>query len=206
MLSNNVISHDNSGVSAGTYGATTQQTPSHGGTFSVSYVTVDDKGHVTSASTASVKLPNDNNTYPTTVTYTQAAGAQTTINIPLNNNTTVHGLVPNYVGATASVAGKPGLVPSATTAQRAMFLKADGTWATPSTGTDTQVTHTGTTSPIYLLGTINTADGTSTVNLSPLFEALKPRELSVFTIVSFEISIPVYLSINALSKSRVTCG
>lgn len=163
---NNVISHDNSGVSAGTYGATTQQTPSHGGTFSVPYVTVDDKGHVTSASTASVKLPNDNNTYPTTVTYTQAAGAQTTINIPLNNNTTVHGLVPNYVGATASVAGKPGLVPSATTAQRAMFLKADGTWATPSTGTDTQVTHTGTTSPIYLLGTINTADGTSTVNKS----------------------------------------
>lgn len=52
----------NSGVTADTYGSTSQQTPSHGGTFNVPYVTVDAKGRVTSAGTSTVKLPSDQNT------------------------------------------------------------------------------------------------------------------------------------------------
>ena len=52
----------NSGVTADTYGNTSQQTPSHGGTFNVPYVTVDAKGRVTAAGTATVKLPTDQNT------------------------------------------------------------------------------------------------------------------------------------------------
>jgi hypothetical protein len=51
-----------SGVAAGTVGNTTQQTPSHGGTFNIPYVTVDAKGRVTAAGTTTVKLPADNNT------------------------------------------------------------------------------------------------------------------------------------------------
>jgi hypothetical protein len=36
-----VLNHDNSGVTANTYGNTSQQTPSHGGTFNIPYFTVD---------------------------------------------------------------------------------------------------------------------------------------------------------------------
>lgn len=52
----------NSGVTASTYGSTTQQTPAHGATFSIPYVTVDAKGRVTAAGTSTVQLPSDSNT------------------------------------------------------------------------------------------------------------------------------------------------
>lgn len=52
------ISLDTVGTS-GTYGNTTQQTPSHGNTFNIPYFTVDEYGRVTSASTTTVKLPVD---------------------------------------------------------------------------------------------------------------------------------------------------
>ena len=51
-----------SGVTANTYGNTSQQTPSHGGTFNIPYFTVDKYGRITSANTTTVKLPADNNT------------------------------------------------------------------------------------------------------------------------------------------------
>lgn len=57
-----VLNHDASGVTASTYGNTNQQTPTHGGTFNIPYFTVDAQGHITSASTATVKLPDDNDT------------------------------------------------------------------------------------------------------------------------------------------------
>jgi len=57
-----VLNHDVSGVTANTYGDTSQQTPSHGGTFNIPYFTVDAQGHVTAASTTTVKLPTDNDT------------------------------------------------------------------------------------------------------------------------------------------------
>lgn len=47
----------------GTYGNNTQQTPAHGGTFNIPYITVDTYGRVTSAGTTTVKLPADNNTW-----------------------------------------------------------------------------------------------------------------------------------------------
>ena len=49
-------------TTTGTYGNTTQQTPTHGGTFNIPYVTVDTYGRVTSAGITTVKLPTDNNT------------------------------------------------------------------------------------------------------------------------------------------------
>ena len=51
-----------SGVTAQTWGNTSQQTPSHGGTFNIPYFTVNAKGIVTGAGTTTVKLPTDNNT------------------------------------------------------------------------------------------------------------------------------------------------
>ena len=50
-----------SGVAAATYGNTSQQTPSYGGTFNIPYFTVDKYGRITSANTATVKLPASDN-------------------------------------------------------------------------------------------------------------------------------------------------
>ena len=57
-VTGNAISHETSGVTAGTYGSTTGQTPAFGGTANVPYVTVDAKGHVSGAGTATVTMPN----------------------------------------------------------------------------------------------------------------------------------------------------
>lgn len=46
-----------SGVTAGSYGPSGNQSPAHGGTFSVPSITADAKGRVTSASTKTVTLP-----------------------------------------------------------------------------------------------------------------------------------------------------
>ena len=46
-----------SGVAAGSYGPSANASPAHSGTFSVPYITVDNKGRVTVASTKTVKIP-----------------------------------------------------------------------------------------------------------------------------------------------------
>ena len=56
------LNHDPSGITAGTYGNSSQQTPSYGGTFNIPYFTVDTQGHITNASTTTVKLPASDNT------------------------------------------------------------------------------------------------------------------------------------------------
>lgn len=52
------ISHDNSGVTAGSYGDSSNQTPNFGDTFKALRSTVDAKGHVTSMSEHTVKIPD----------------------------------------------------------------------------------------------------------------------------------------------------
>ena len=52
----------NTDGTAKTYGNTTQQTPSHSGTFNIPYFTVDKYGRITEASTTTVKLPASGNT------------------------------------------------------------------------------------------------------------------------------------------------
>lgn len=49
--------HPTSGVTAASYGDSTNQTPAHGGTFKVPYFTVNAAGHVTAASAHTVTLP-----------------------------------------------------------------------------------------------------------------------------------------------------
>lgn len=51
-----------SGVTAASYGPSANASPSHSGTFSVPYITVDKYGRVTAASTKTITLPSDNNT------------------------------------------------------------------------------------------------------------------------------------------------
>ena len=59
-LDNSVtIAHSDSGATAGNYGDSAAQTPSFGGTFKVPYVSVDAKGHVTSASDHTVTIPTE---------------------------------------------------------------------------------------------------------------------------------------------------
>ena len=50
--------HSTSGVTAGTYGSNSAQTPAFGGTASIPYVTVNATGHITAAGTANVTIPN----------------------------------------------------------------------------------------------------------------------------------------------------
>ena len=57
-VSGNVISHDNSGVTAGSYGDASNQTPNFGDTFKALRSSVDAKGHVTSMSEHTVKIPD----------------------------------------------------------------------------------------------------------------------------------------------------
>lgn len=47
----------NSGVTAGNYGPSANDSPAHGGTFSVPYITFDAKGRATAASTKTITLP-----------------------------------------------------------------------------------------------------------------------------------------------------
>ena len=56
------LNHDPSGITAGTYGNNSQQTPNYGGTFNIPYFTVDAQGHITNASTTTVKIPASDNT------------------------------------------------------------------------------------------------------------------------------------------------
>jgi hypothetical protein len=63
------FSHTTSGVTAGSYGATSNATLSHSGTFKVPYYTVDSYGHLTAAGAITYTLPSDNNTTYSTATY-----------------------------------------------------------------------------------------------------------------------------------------
>lgn len=62
----------NSGVSAGSYGPSSNASPGASGTFSVPYITVDTKGRVTAASTKTITMSAD--THWTTRLYAGASG------------------------------------------------------------------------------------------------------------------------------------
>ena len=101
------LSHANSGATAGSYGDSTAQTPAYGATFKVPFITVDDKGHITSISEHTVKIPeSDNTTYTLgtsgdTVTLTPSDGDSQSITVPFAtnsntvNNHTVNSDVPS---------------------------------------------------------------------------------------------------------------
>lgn len=53
-----ILSHKTSGATAGNYGQSSNSTPSHGGSFNVPYVTVNNTGHITNISSSKVTLPS----------------------------------------------------------------------------------------------------------------------------------------------------
>lgn len=63
------IGHNTSGVTSGTYGDTSSQTPSFGDSFNVPTFTVNEYGHITDANVHSVKLPNIQDIKDTTYTF-----------------------------------------------------------------------------------------------------------------------------------------
>lgn len=119
------ISHEVSGVTAGTYGSSVAQAPNYGSTFSVPYITSDEFGHLTAAGTASVKIPAaDNTNYYTTA---------------LNGATTATGYSISVAGNNAAVKGTA-TIPAATSAtygvvkgdgNAAHYLNGTGAWTTP---------------------------------------------------------------------------
>lgn len=104
------IGHTLSGVTKGTYGSTSAQTPAYGGTFTVPYVTVDEAGHVTSAGTATTKIPAAHNGYggikvvknSTAVTAPTSLTADTTITAVVPNETFTFQPENKWVGLYAS--------------------------------------------------------------------------------------------------------
>ena len=89
-----------SGAAAGSYGPSTNATPGYGKTFSVPYITVDNKGRVTAASTKTVTIPASDNTYTHYTNYLQIKGngteavkftqnADKTLNLKPGNNVSI---------------------------------------------------------------------------------------------------------------------
>ena len=58
----NNYTHPTDGANTGSFGPSANASPAHGGTFSVPYITVNNKGHVTAVSAKTITLPADSNT------------------------------------------------------------------------------------------------------------------------------------------------
>lgn len=90
------ISHQNSGVTAASYGPSEGGTLAHSGSFTVPQFTVNATGHITSAGSKVYTLPASGNTNFTTHLYTNADTAKGVLRV-LDNSTTRSTV--NFVGA-----------------------------------------------------------------------------------------------------------
>lgn len=90
-----------SGVTSGSYGPSSNASPTHSGTFSVPYITVDTYGRITAASTKTITLPSDNNT---TYSYPNLMGCSCTTSASTTAKTaTLSGFSSTYLKAGATV-------------------------------------------------------------------------------------------------------
>ena len=127
-----------SGVTAGSYGDSAAQTPSHGGKFKVPYVTVNAKGIVTGISSHDVTLPASGNTdrYVNSASFADdtTANANNPVKMTLtragSDTATVTGNLPKVSSSSAGVVPKGASVSSQS--QSTKFLREDGSWAAPS--------------------------------------------------------------------------
>lgn len=115
-----------SGVTASSYGPSANTSPSHGGTFSVPYITVDNKGRVTAASTKTITLPAATDTK---VTQTSVEASNYTYWRPLiigNSASATEGFTPSSVTDQVITANTISCQPSSGTI-RANVFKENGT-------------------------------------------------------------------------------
>ena len=127
------------------------------------------KGALSGNADSSTKATNDSLNNPITDyvkslsvngrTITITKGDGTTSTITTQDNDHVYN---DFTGATSTAGGKNGLVPAPAVGQQGKFLKADGTWATP-TDTNNKVTNTlNTAAKAYLTGTTSSTTNTGT--------------------------------------------
>ena len=127
------------------------------------------KGALSGNADSSTKATNDSLNNPITdyvkslsvngrtVTITKGDGTTSTITTQDNDH-----IYNDFTGATSTAGGKNGLVPAPAVGQQGKFLKADGTWATP-TDTNNKVTNTlNTAAKAYLTGTTTATTNTGT--------------------------------------------
>lgn len=127
------IKHADSGVTANTYGtiATTALTPTFGGTFNVPGFKVNATGHITSAGSHTVKIPNT--TATTAADGLMSAADKTKLNGIVLATTSVDGLI-----SSAAVTKLNGIATGAEVNQNAYGkLKIGSTTVTASSKTDT---------------------------------------------------------------------
>lgn len=152
-----------SGVTATSYGPSSNASPDHAGTFKVPYITVDSYGRITSASTKTITLP----AAPTSVTmatFAQTAlawnGGKGAVNQPIyfdsDGEAQTCNTIPSYSTFTTSSSG---LVPAPGSSNTSKFLRGDGTWQTVSIDTSSFVT---TSSLNTTLGSYVTSSSLST--------------------------------------------
>ena len=171
-------------TTAGTIGSSTNETLSHGGTFTVPYVTKVAKGRVTGGGTRTMTMP------AAQTTITGNAGSATKLatarNISISGDVagtatafdgskdiSIEATVATLKGATSSVAGAKGLVPAPTTSDIAKYLKGDGTWGTPNqtsvtgnAGTATKLQHARTIALSgAVTGTATSFDGSANITI-----------------------------------------
>ena len=125
------------------------------------------KGALSGNADSSTKATNDSLNNPITdyvkslsvngrtITITKGDGTTSTITTQDNDHT-----YNDFTGATSTAGGKNGLVPAPAVGQQGKFLRADGTWATP-TDTNDKVTNTlNTAAKAYLTGTTTATTNT----------------------------------------------
>jgi uncharacterized protein (TIGR02145 family) len=104
LSSNQIITHNTSGVGAGSYGPSESLSPAAGTGFSVPYVTVDAYGHITAASTKTITLPADSDKKVTPQVLSTSGTTAYPILAANNASTPTTNGQPNYCAA-VGVAG-----------------------------------------------------------------------------------------------------
>lgn len=133
----------------------TQASVSANGRKYVTGVTLDGYGHVTGLTTGTETVTDTNTTYSlsgalsgNTFVSTLTAGG--------SGSGTTTSTVPAMTAATASAAGKAGLVPAPGSGKNTSFLRGDGTWVVP-TNTKNTAGSTDSSSKLFLIGATSQA-------------------------------------------------
>lgn len=171
-------------TTAGTIGSSTNETLTANGTFTIPYVTKDAKGRVTGGGTRTMTMPAAQTSVSGNAgTATKLANARnitltgdataTAVSFDGSKDVTISTSIATMAGATATAAGKKGLVPAPTTSDTAKYLKGDGTWGTPNqtsvTGNAGTATKLKTARTIALsgavTGTATSFDGSANITI-----------------------------------------